>query len=77
MILVSTEFTDVFPKEGLPEITPVTMEFHDVLFKDLSDKLPPTHDIQHAVDLTPEANLPDLLHYRIDPTMHIKLKRQS
>ena len=52
------------------------MEFDDVLSKDLSDKLPLTHDIQHAVDLTSGVSLPDLLHHRIDPTMHIELKRQ-
>jgi len=73
---VSTEFTDVFPKDSLPKVTHVTMEFNDVLSKDPSDKLPPTHNIQHVIDLTPGASLPDLLHHRIDLTMHIELKRQ-
>jgi len=79
VILVPTEFTDVFSKDStmfLPEVTPVTMEFNDVLSKNLSDKLPLTHDIQHAVDLTSGASLPDLVHHTIDPTMHIELKRQ-
>ena len=62
VILMSTEFTDVFSKNSLREVTPLTMEVDNVLSKDLLDKLPPTHDIQHAIDLTPGAGLPDLLH---------------
>ena len=79
MILVSTEFTDVFSEDStsfLPEVTPVIMEFDDVLSEDLSNKLPPTHDIQHVVDLIPGASLPDLSYHRIDHIMHIELKRQ-
>jgi len=45
---VPTEFTDVFPEDNtmfLSEVTPVTMEFDDVLSEDLLHKLPPTRDI--------------------------------
>jgi len=48
VILVPTEFTDVFPEDNtmfLFEITPVTMEFDDVLSEDLLHKLLPTCDI--------------------------------
>ena len=47
VILVPTEFTNVFPEDNtmfLSEVTPVTMEFDDVLSKNLLHKLPPTRD---------------------------------
>ena len=51
------------PKESVTsipfEITPVIDEFADVFPKDLLDQLPPLHDIQHAIDLVPRANLPN------------------
>ena len=62
VILLITEFTDVFHEDStpfLPEVTPMTMEFDDILSEDLLHKLPPTRDIQHVVDLLPEASRPD------------------
>jgi len=47
-----------------------------VFSEDLPDKLPPTHDIQHAIELVSGAKLDDLLHHRIDYIKHIKLERQ-
>ena len=44
--------------------------------ENLPDKLPPTRDIQHVINLTPRASLPDLRHHMVDPTMHIELKGQ-
>ena len=51
-------------------------EFVDVFPKDLSDKLLPMHNIQHAIDLVPGASLLDLPHNRINPTKHTEFKRQ-
>ncbi|PKA50608.1 hypothetical protein AXF42_Ash013823 [Apostasia shenzhenica] len=33
-------------------------------------------DIQHAIDFVPESTLPNLPHYRLNPTEHAELKRQ-
>jgi len=42
----------------------------------LPDKLPPTRDIQHTIDLILRANLPDLPYPRLDPTKQTELKGQ-
>ena len=51
-------------------------EVVDVFPEDLPDKLPPMLDIQHAIDLALGASLPDLPHYRMNPTKHTELKGQ-
>ena len=58
-----------------PEVTPVIAEFADVFLEDLPYKLLPMRDIQHAIDLVPGASLPNLPHYRMNPTEHVELKR--
>jgi len=57
-------------------LTPVIDEFVDVFPEDLPDQLPPMCDIQRAIDLVSGASLPNLLHYRINPTERVELKRQ-
>jgi len=59
-----------------PEVILVIKEFIDVLPKDLSNKLPPMRGIQHAIDLVLRTSLPNLSHYRMNPTEHAELKRQ-
>ena len=51
-------------------------EFADVFPEDLLDQLPPMCNIQHAIDLVLGASLPNLPHYRMNPTEHAELKRQ-
>ena len=58
-----------------PKATPVITEFADVFPDDLSDKLPPMHDIWHTIHLVPGASLPNLPHCRMNPTEHDELKR--
>jgi len=79
VISVTTEFIDVSPKDNtliFSKLIYVITGIVEVLHEDPSDKLPPMHDIQHIIDLTPGASLLDLPHHRMDPTMHIKLKGQ-
>ena len=76
VILATEEITKESNPKIPPEVTPVIAEFADVFPEDLSDKLPPMRDIQHAIDLVPGASLPNLPHYRMNPTEHVELKRQ-
>ena len=55
----------------------MTTELDDVLPEDFQHKLSPTRDIQHVVDLIPEARLPNLPHPRLNPTEKTDFKSQA
>ena len=68
--LMITELTDISLKDNtlnLSEVTPIITK--SVIFsEDLPDKLPPTCDIQHTIELILGANLSDLSHPRLNLT---------
>ena len=59
-----------------PKLTHVITGITEVLHEDLLGKLPPTRDIQHIINLVLGANLPDLSHHKMKPTIHAELKGQ-
>ena len=73
--LVATESTTKPPLDTPPEALSILAEFSLVFPEELPDHLPPLRDIQHAIDLVPGATLPNLPHYRLNPTEHAELKR--
>ena len=76
MILTAREVVKMLDSTIPSEITPMIEEFSHVFHEDFPNKLPTMHDIQYAIDLIPRSSLPNLPHYRMNPTEHDELKRQ-
>ena len=51
-------------------------EFADIVPNELPCELPPLRDIQHAIDLVPGSQLPNLPYYRINPNERAELNWQ-
>ena len=60
-------------EEGYPAFL---QEFANVFSRELTESLPPDRQIQHFIDLIPEASLPNLPHYRLNPAQGAELQRQ-
>jgi len=75
-MVAAKETMDHTPVEHPQEVVQLLKDFEDVFPEDLPDNLPPLRDIQHAIDLVPGATLPNLPHYRMNPTEHQELQRQ-
>ena len=75
-VLSTREVQDPPLKEQPQEVTRVLEDFQDVFPEDLPNHLPPLRDIQHAIDLVPGSTLPNLPHYRMNPTEHSEMQRQ-
>ena len=73
--LVARESSEEETQDLPSEVVPILKEFAQVFLDELPDRLPPMRDIQHAIDLVPGATLPNLPHYRLNPTEHAELKR--
>ena len=58
------------------EVKNLLDDFVDMVPDELPSELPPLRDIQHAMDLVPGSQLPNLTHYRMNPKEREKLNRQ-
>ncbi|CAL5428331.1 unnamed protein product [Camellia sinensis] len=58
------------------EVAKLLSHFSNVAPKELPDELPPMRNVQHAIDLIPGSQLPNLPAYRMNPREHAELKRQ-
>ena len=58
------------------EVKNLLDDFVDMMFDEFPSELPPLRDIQHAIDLVPSSQLPNVPHYRMNPKGREGLNRQ-
>ena len=75
-MLTAREIKDETPVEYPQKVVEILKEFQDVFLEDLLDHLSPLRDIQHEIELVPGATLPNLSHYRMNPSEYNELQKQ-
>ncbi|PKU77966.1 uncharacterized protein LOC114579829 [Dendrobium catenatum] len=66
--LLVTEVSPTLPLQQLPhEVSELMEQYRDITPEELPAELPPLRSIQHQIDLSPGASLPNLPHYRLNP----------
>uniref|UniRef100_A0A2N9I5V1 CCHC-type domain-containing protein n=1 Tax=Fagus sylvatica TaxID=28930 RepID=A0A2N9I5V1_FAGSY len=75
-VLMAREIESSIHEDPPEDTQPILKEFCDIFPNELPNELPPMRDIQHAIDFTPGATLPNLPHYRMNPTEHGELRQQ-
>ncbi|XP_028547476.1 uncharacterized protein LOC110104104 [Dendrobium catenatum] len=76
LALVVSEQNNTIESQNLPSrLKQLLREYADIAPAELPSELPPVRTIQHQIELTPGASLPNLPHYRMSPNEHKTLQQ--